>query len=1119
MAFTEAQQQLILSVENDPGMGPDFLEDWATKEAWFDSSITDEARIQAKLELAQAYHDTSINEAEEKRAVVEETSAATTWLAMKNLQGSINESNEQLQESQSESVFEILEGWNSSLITKMATQLWVDSNTPEWKNEVMAFSDKIQNMWWLYIKWTVPEWFPLAIQENMSVALSFSLMKRLSNQNGDIAKKMNENAQWINKESGLSANIASLFGFLRKTTEFLPMMTKISRMASLIEFHQSALFAPDTDWKMNCKKLDCFNSPSACYQWMEKNNMILADKTPVESTSYESVFDQSYTLDNKLLVSIANKVNYDESTHKFMRDTVIPKWTTILEMRNNAQENLNPIYEQLSMIGKMFGYSVSDMVGEGTIGKVLNFVSLLVCGCNLKWLDKKHFMAEDWKNFPQGSKAWLSEAVAYASKFMDNYDPKEQWVNGSLLDKNLLQEFQSADYSKYEVNDTIPTAAMILPIVPTSLDAFDDGLYYALKSEKGFIPSATTLESIGLAWYYTTDENGTSVFDMNKKADLMVKLNTDANRQALVSMARQNTLTPDIIAGVAKNGGTREDVIALMYGSLLTSPDIMTKALEHDILDGVQLTQGIAISGMVNKWADSKKEQERVAEISRLEWELKTAESKLKAARDELKVVKDEEWDQTEIDAAKTKVDEAKENVRLAKEALKKAKNPDESTDLSSNNSDKPEDDVWSTDVNEWIDPTDVLTAWAAAAAWVVASSNTYTEDMKTSVEGLDPRKKLWELTFTEAKTFAYAIFGPGPATELLIKLSDGKPTLITRLVALWNHEWGLVFDRRNEDPNKASQQINIGTFQISEKANNIVPIYNKALATGMKILTDQWVQYDTTYFKTIWSYKPSPLHTPQEKAQHDVLAWLGHMKNCGRWESVLKLLTMEGPELAGLISHKLQVWVAGIGQWVLSQLRNKPLSVYLAKTKDIRSSSSLVPEKAPEIKEMPLASIGIRGDSTAVWFANKWYGSVPPAENVWKSSEWLLKNLPTSLLPNTILFGGRNDTQPWSKSTIKNMEALGQAVAKRWSNPILWILPKPLWWFTWPADRYDERDPYCEYMFSLNNKPILDKEGKDTWKKRRIVDCRNVDIWPDQLHADPIALNTIITDELAIQA
>jgi len=33
MAFTEAQQQLILSVENDPGMGPDFLEDWATKEA------------------------------------------------------------------------------------------------------------------------------------------------------------------------------------------------------------------------------------------------------------------------------------------------------------------------------------------------------------------------------------------------------------------------------------------------------------------------------------------------------------------------------------------------------------------------------------------------------------------------------------------------------------------------------------------------------------------------------------------------------------------------------------------------------------------------------------------------------------------------------------------------------------------------------------------------------------------------------------------------------------------------------------------------------------------------------------------------------------------------------
>ena len=49
---------------------------------------------------------------------------------------------------------------------------------------------------------------------------------------------------------------------------------------------------------------------------------------------------------------------------------------------------------------------------------------------------------------------------------------------------------------------------------------------------------------------------------MNKKADLMVKLNTDANRQALVSMARQNTLTPDRSAGASMAGGTRENVRA-----------------------------------------------------------------------------------------------------------------------------------------------------------------------------------------------------------------------------------------------------------------------------------------------------------------------------------------------------------------------------------------------------------------------------------------------------------------------------------------------------------------------------------------------------------------------------
>jgi len=50
-------------------------------------------------------------------------------------------------------------------------------------------------------------------------------------------------------------------------------------------------------------------------------------------------------------------------------------------------------------------------------------------------------------------------------------------------------------------------------------------------------------------------------------------------------------------------------------------------------------------------------------------------------------------------------------------------------------------------------------------------------------------QKKLSELTFAEAQTFAYAIFGRGPATDALIALNPNSPAAIVRVIALANIE------------------------------------------------------------------------------------------------------------------------------------------------------------------------------------------------------------------------------------------------------------------------------------------------------------------------------------------
>lgn len=192
------------------------------------------------------------------------------------------------------------------------------------------------------------------------------------------------------------------------------------------------------------------------------------------------------------------------------------------------------------------------------------------------------------------------------------------------------------------------------------------------------------------------------------------------------------------------------------------------------------------------------------------------------------------------------------------------------------------------------------------------------------SKDHLPEGKKLKELTFSEASLFANKVFGSGPATELLLNLSEESPAMITRVIALAQHEWSLQFGRKNWDPNKNSGQINIGTFQISAKASQIINKWNTCLQKGKEMLKDRWISYKEEDFLNLSSYDQETADSPVKKAQVDLLVWLGFIARERGGDSTFSKLRnpdLEDTELINLISTTIQWWIDKIGKDVLAQV------------------------------------------------------------------------------------------------------------------------------------------------------------------------------------------------------
>lgn len=196
---------------------------------------------------------------------------------------------------------------------------------------------------------------------------------------------------------------------------------------------------------------------------------------------------------------------------------------------------------------------------------------------------------------------------------------------------------------------------------------------------------------------------------------------------------------------------------------------------------------------------------------------------------------------------------------------------------------------------------------------------------IKWQIEGMDKiTKKLWELSFEESKTLLIEIFWDWPWTRLLIELDwwQTKWTAIKRMIALWYHEWGLIFWRRNRDP---KSWFNIWTFQIwwswSTEASSLKK-YNECLTKWKQMAIEKWINTDCIDID---------LDNNNINAQKDLLTHLWYIQSQRKWEETFAQLrnpNLSDQKVIELMSKTIQWWVSAIWESVVAQLRDKNVEI-----------------------------------------------------------------------------------------------------------------------------------------------------------------------------------------------
>lgn len=272
---------------------------------------------------------------------------------------------------------------------------------------------------------------------------------------------------------------------------------------------------------------------------------------------------------------------------------------------------------------------------------------------------------------------------------------------------------------------------------------------------------------------------------------------------------------------------------------------------------------------------------------------------------------------------------------------------------------------------------------WAISLRDFTSPSTTPEQSLEATQEAITGTEKLSTLTFVQAKNFAYAIFGHGPATELLIKLSKDNPAMILRTIALAKHEWWLQFGIRNDDPNKASGQKNIWTFQISDKVD-VQKKYDDALIVAKSLR---------------WWEELNPALT-NLSAQKDLWSWLGYISSSRGGQATFDRLadaTLSDLAVKSLISDTIQWGIEAIGQWVVTQIATETTQTYLnlSDFRSVAEKTVVAPEKVddtPLILAKSMNQVAGFWDSTMEWLKSSWLSN--SAFFRWLSTEELYQKL-----------------------------------------------------------------------------------------------------------------------------
>lgn len=240
-------------------------------------------------------------------------------------------------------------------------------------------------------------------------------------------------------------------------------------------------------------------------------------------------------------------------------------------------------------------------------------------------------------------------------------------------------------------------------------------------------------------------------------------------------------------------------------------------------------------------------------------------------------------------------------------------------------------------------------TVWVLTATAILSSKLQLDPMLKEDFEKIK-WKKLNQLTFDESVIFFRSIFWDWPWTNLAIVLSQSSPVFLTRIVALWTHEWWLRFWRINHDPNTDSWQSNIWTFQISAKftwTDNVIIKYLDTMKKWLEMSGNNSVDIDAlknsndvsnvtrdNYWTKVQKIQNELNSKWLNLSQQDLLSWLWFVALKSNSESIFQRLrdsSLSKWALINLISDEIQVGISAIWSSVNSQLTSNSVDNYVA--------------------------------------------------------------------------------------------------------------------------------------------------------------------------------------------